>query len=110
MTDTRSDTVSVFNGPPPDLRTFNDTQAEVAAVAEWISGRPKEGVAPQLKRIAKVVVQASQDDVHRLQAAQQLEEDAVAADCQVAPLDEGVAEVLGQESVLEVGFVVRPRC
>ena len=45
-TEHRADTVSVFNGPPPDIRTFNNQQDEATAVAEWISARAKEGIAP----------------------------------------------------------------
>ena len=51
----------------------------------------QQGVAAQLQRIAKVVVQAAQDHVHRLQAAQHLEEDAVVAHRQVAALDQRVS-------------------
>jgi mRNA-degrading endonuclease RelE of RelBE toxin-antitoxin system len=42
----RAGTISVFNGPPPDIRTFADQKQENAAVAEWISARSKEGIAP----------------------------------------------------------------
>jgi hypothetical protein len=38
------DTISVFNGPAPDIRTL-DTR-EDATVGEWISARVKEGVTP----------------------------------------------------------------
>ena len=55
-----------------------------------------------------VVVQPAEDHVDRLEAAEQLEEDAVVADRQVAPLDQRVAEVAGQVGVLEVGLVVGP--
>ncbi len=45
-TERRADTVSVFNGPPPDIRTFNNEKDETTAVAEWLSARAKEGIAP----------------------------------------------------------------
>ena len=45
-TERRTDTISVFNGPQPEIRTFNNQKAETAAVAEWISARAKEGTAP----------------------------------------------------------------
>ena len=45
-TERRSDTVSVFNGPPPDIRVFDNQKDEIAAVAEWLSSRAKEGIAP----------------------------------------------------------------
>lgn len=40
----RSDTVSVFNGPPPTIRAFADEEAEIKAVADWIGERAKSGV------------------------------------------------------------------
>lgn len=42
----RSDTVSVFNGPPPEVRTFKDENNEIEAVGKWITDRAKEGVVP----------------------------------------------------------------
>ena len=42
----RNDTVSVFNGPPPAIRTLGNEQAEIEAVAEWILGRRGEGLLP----------------------------------------------------------------
>jgi superfamily I DNA/RNA helicase len=45
-TEVRSDTVSVFNGPPPDIRTTKDESEEIAAVAEWVTERAKAGVVP----------------------------------------------------------------
>jgi superfamily I DNA/RNA helicase len=45
-TEERGDTISIFNGPAPDIRTFNTHDDEVATVAKWISARVKEGVTP----------------------------------------------------------------
>ena len=45
-TEKRADTISVFNGPPPVIRTFSNQKDEAAAVAEWLSTRAKEGIAP----------------------------------------------------------------
>lgn len=42
----RSDTVSVFNGPSPDIRSFETLEAEEKAVGEWISERARTGVLP----------------------------------------------------------------
>ena len=42
----RSDTVSVFNGPPPLVRTLKSESEETALVGEWISDRTKSGVLP----------------------------------------------------------------
>ncbi len=41
----RDDTISVFNGPVPDIRKFGTRQQEIGAVNNWISARAKEGVA-----------------------------------------------------------------
>jgi superfamily I DNA/RNA helicase/mRNA-degrading endonuclease RelE of RelBE toxin-antitoxin system len=40
----RKGTVSVFNGPEPEVRTFDDAAQESAAVGEWLASRAKEGV------------------------------------------------------------------
>jgi mRNA-degrading endonuclease RelE of RelBE toxin-antitoxin system len=42
----RSDTVSVFNGPPPTIRSFKDEDEEIQAVAKWMAERAKEGALP----------------------------------------------------------------
>jgi hypothetical protein len=42
----RSNTVSVFNGPAPVVRSFATEQDEVNAVAEWLRDRVAEGAAP----------------------------------------------------------------
>ena len=42
----RSDTVSVFNGPPPTIRLFKSEAEERKAVADWIVVRGKAGVLP----------------------------------------------------------------
>jgi mRNA-degrading endonuclease RelE of RelBE toxin-antitoxin system len=42
----RSDTVSVFNGPPPTIHSFKNENEEVEAVANWIAERAKVGVMP----------------------------------------------------------------
>ena len=45
-TEDRSDTISVFNGPPPIIRTFRNEQEEVQFVGTWISERVSSGVLP----------------------------------------------------------------
>ncbi len=45
-TEQRGDTVSVFNGPPPAIQVFSSSEGEIKAVADWLSARTKEGVAP----------------------------------------------------------------
>ena len=41
----RSDTVSVFNGPPPTVRALANEAEEVSAVGAWIADRLKEAVS-----------------------------------------------------------------
>jgi len=45
-TDERDDTVSVFNGPAPDIRRFKTPREEIDAVSHWISASAKDGLAP----------------------------------------------------------------
>lgn len=42
----RSDTVSVFNGPPPVIGTFKDEGAEITAVCGWIAECAEAGILP----------------------------------------------------------------
>jgi superfamily I DNA/RNA helicase len=42
----RSDTVSVFNGPPPIILSLKAEAEEIATVAGWIGERVKDGVLP----------------------------------------------------------------
>lgn len=42
----RSDTVSVFNGPPPAIRTFKDESEEIKTVGNWIVEQAKACVRP----------------------------------------------------------------
>lgn len=44
--DERNRTVSVFNGPPPDIKQFATQNAEIDAVAEWIKQAIADGVLP----------------------------------------------------------------
>jgi mRNA-degrading endonuclease RelE of RelBE toxin-antitoxin system len=44
-TDERGDTISVFNGPPPEIRVLTSEQEETKTVSAWISERMKAGVA-----------------------------------------------------------------
>ena len=44
--ETRADTVSVFNGPPPTVVVLGNMEAEEAEVAKWLEARQKEGVQP----------------------------------------------------------------
>jgi len=42
----RSDTVSVFNGPPPKIQSFKTEADECKAVARWLADQSKRGVLP----------------------------------------------------------------
>ena len=43
----RGATVSVFNGPAPELRVFDSPEEETKAIAGWLRARQGEGYAPQ---------------------------------------------------------------
>ena len=43
----RAGTVSVFNGPAPDIQLFGAPEAEAAKVGDWIQQRLKEGTRPE---------------------------------------------------------------
>ena len=45
-TEDRSDTVSVFNGPPPVIRVLASESEEVKAVGAWLAEQSKAGVLP----------------------------------------------------------------
>ena len=42
----RDDTISTFNGPAPEIRTFTEKAYEIVAVAEWLRDRAADGSAP----------------------------------------------------------------
>lgn len=42
----RSDSVSVFNGPPPVIRTLKDENEEIKAVGHWIAECAQAGILP----------------------------------------------------------------
>jgi len=42
----RRGTVSVFNGPSPDIRVFDTNEEEIDAVGAWLTERSNDGVAP----------------------------------------------------------------
>ena len=45
-TENRSDTVSVFNGPPPIIQTLKGESDEIKAVGHWIAERSQAGILP----------------------------------------------------------------
>ena len=44
--ESRRGTVSMFNGPKPDIRVFESIEQEIEAVGAWIAQRITDGVAP----------------------------------------------------------------
>lgn len=40
----RNSTISIFNGPQPQVEVFSDTAEEIHYVADWISERQKDGI------------------------------------------------------------------
>jgi hypothetical protein len=44
--DERNRTVSVFNGPPPEIQQLGNQQAEIAAVSAWITRARADGIQP----------------------------------------------------------------
>lgn len=63
--DDRSGTVSVFNGPPPTIRTFESHEDEVANVAEWLNNLREDGFEPH--EIGLIV--RSDNELDRAEAA-----------------------------------------
>ena len=45
--DTRSDTVSVFNGPPPTIQVVKSESDEIKAVGAWLAAQTNAGILPQ---------------------------------------------------------------
>lgn len=64
-TETRTGTVSVFNGPTPTIETFDDQETEIEAVAVWLKERLDEGLQPE--EIAVFV--RSEAQINRAKAA-----------------------------------------
>jgi mRNA-degrading endonuclease RelE of RelBE toxin-antitoxin system len=64
-TEDRRHTVSVFNGPQPDIRVLATREEETTAVSEWLAARRAEGVA--LHEIALFV--RSEAELDRARAA-----------------------------------------
>lgn len=85
----RSDTVSVFNGPPPIIHTLKDENEEIQAVGNWINECARAGILPH--EIGVFVRSAAQLD--RAQAAVQ------AAGLPFRVLDEHVETASGSVSI-----------
>ena len=85
----RSDTVSVFNGPPPTIRTFKDEGEEINNVGNWIVARVNDGLLPH--EFGVFVRSAAQ--LYRAEAAVK----AAGLACKI--LDEHVETVSGHVSI-----------
>lgn len=85
----RSDTISVFNGPPPQIRTFSDEDEELAAIAVWLTQQIKDGI---LAHELGVFVR-SESQLSRAQAA------LTAAGILYKILDEHVETISGHASI-----------
>jgi superfamily I DNA/RNA helicase len=46
ISETRSDTISVFNGTPPTILSFKTEADEIAVVGQWMSEQTRAGVLP----------------------------------------------------------------
>jgi mRNA-degrading endonuclease RelE of RelBE toxin-antitoxin system len=67
ITEERTGTISLFNGPVPDIRTFDNTEEEIEGVAKWLSDLKDNGIKPH--EIGVIVRSAAQLD--RAEAAVQ---------------------------------------
>ena len=85
----RGATVSVFNGPTPEVRTFDSPEDEAEAIAAWLRARQREGYAPQ----AIGVFVRSLEQIERALSAVQ------AAGMRSVQLDDGAAGVSGSVAV-----------
>jgi superfamily I DNA/RNA helicase/mRNA-degrading endonuclease RelE of RelBE toxin-antitoxin system len=47
LTETRSGTISIFNGPAPIIETFDSEESEIEAVAVWFKERMDNGLQPE---------------------------------------------------------------
>jgi superfamily I DNA/RNA helicase len=130
-TEDRRGTVSVFNGPPPEIKSFKCEVAECKAVTAWLLERAKEGIAPhelgvfvrseaQVQRAVEAVTAAGipfcvldehvettnwQASVCTMHLAKGLEFRAVvvmACDDEVIPLQERVEAVTDDADIEEV--------
>ena len=89
ITESRRGTVSVFNGPPPTVKTLKNGAEEIHAVAAWIGDRIREGYLPQ--EIGVFVRSEAQVDRAR--------EAAKAAKADYTVLGEEVATAAGKVSI-----------
>jgi superfamily I DNA/RNA helicase len=85
----RKSTISVFNGPPPTVQTFDSIESESKGVSDWLKARAQEGLRPH--EIAIFVRSAAELDRAR-----------VAAELSAIPfkiLDDKVETIHGKASI-----------
>ena len=63
--DDRSGTVSVFNGPPPSIRSFDSYEDEIACVSDWLKNLQDDGIKPH--EIGVIV--RSENEIGRAESA-----------------------------------------
>ncbi len=85
----RDGTISVFNGPAPDVRTFANEREEIAMVSAWLRDRRNDGHAPH--EIA--IIARSDAQLDRARAA------AERADLAFKVLDDSVETTSGYASI-----------
>jgi DNA helicase IV len=85
----RGDTVSVFNGPPPQIEVLPEVAAECSAAGKWLAGCAKDGILPH--EIGVFV--RSEAQLPRAQAA------VTAAGLVAKVLDQNAQTVIGHVSV-----------
>ncbi len=86
----RSDTISVFNGPPPLIRVLKIESDEIKAVGAWLSEQSSAGVLPQ----EFGVFVRSEAQLERAQAA------VAASGLPFKVLDEHIETALGYVSII----------
>ncbi|HKO44858.1 MAG TPA: UvrD-helicase domain-containing protein [Pyrinomonadaceae bacterium] len=89
VSESRSETISIFNGPQPDIRVLANSEEEIEAVAGWLSERKNEGVKPH--EIAVFV--RSSNELDRARAAVEK------SGLNFKVLDEHLETVSGQVSI-----------
>lgn len=84
----RRNTVSVFNGPTPEIEICDDADAEIQLVSEWIANRLTHGIQPD--EIGVFV--RSEEQMHRaIEAIKQAGANPTELDDQVIPAQGAVA-------------------
>jgi superfamily I DNA/RNA helicase len=85
----RNGTVSLFNGPKPNIAVLDSLEGEVKAVGQWLAARVKEGVAPH----EMGVFVRSEAEMSRARAAVE------SAGLPVRVLDDNVETVSGRVAI-----------